>query len=1056
MKRPFVFLYLIITLSLPLFADTVTLKVQYISPSTSENRNFMESMVVRAAAGASRRYSEYMEVYPRQEYRRDGDYNINITAVLEGETPVINLQMGDLTQALMGPFDETSYLFLSEVVFKLWSLKNPDAISQDMDSPLFMEEVPASFILQSAIPDFEGYDTVSAAAVKENGNLVLALGSLCYEVDNNFDIVAPIGQDQFKANGSTFLMGTSVTPGGSVFLKPANGREIFKVIEGAPRTMKIRAGIDVSGPMAALPSGTAILFDTAGKKFIRLEGTRRSELPINLNPYAYIYSMAPGPEGNLWLFDNMEQRFKIYSEEGTYINSIIPIGLGTDTLFPMSMIISRDGSIIAYNNTGSLYRFNRKGVLLWKMSSYMNREEENFPMTPMNLALDEKEGYIYLADYAAKRILKFYDPELDSGEKNRDVQTVLTLNRDLNRDPYSEIPVRAKADYYLKRQSWVLASLWLEELVNLNPFDQQAADQLDGIEISALMKQAADLEEETLDIAKRIGPESARDLFSRTISLYEKILSMDGSNNEASSRMNRFREAYNREAAGIGSGERPLTIAALSIDGIFPSLIHYYKNNPIGTVRIRNDLSTPVENIRASLDLGRFIDFPIESDKTDLLPPGEETVLNLKILLNDQAFNLSEDLPLPVQVKILWEQDGLERSAVKTAAAQMYRRTALTWDDTAKLAAFIMPNETIVSAFSHRVLGTETQNEGLPEKMVRAARICDALGTYGINYVEDPDSPLSQVFGKEQRVDTVRYPRTTLHIRSGDCDDSTALLASLLESSGIATAIMTSPGHVFLAVDTEEPSANRWMFERENKNIIIHSGTIWIPIETTVLQRGFNGAWESASNIIARSSRDDIEFLPVAEQRENYPPLPLGESHLLVVEPSESAVNSINGESLALMKNFLYQSNVQDLEQAIRNSSGRRKRQNNNRLAILQARFGEYRKAERIFQELIDEDASYLSPYMNLGNLYYIQGKYADSLAIYNKALNLNSGSVMLNLALAKTYYRLGDRANTAKFFRLVEGESKEISEKYAYLSNSNGVVRAGIDDEPPVGWAGE
>lgn len=1056
MKKSLLFLFLISLLPISAIADSVTLDAQIISPSTSENQDFINSIISRAAADASRRYSQYMKVFPRNEYRQNPDYNIKITAVLEGETPVINLQLDDLTQAIMGPFDQKSYIYLSEVVFKLWSLKNPDAISINQQQPLFLEEVPAALIIESAIPDFEGYETISAAAFKNNGNLVMALGSLCYEVDRNFDIVEPLGQDQFKANGATFLMGVSVTPEGTVFLKPASGREVFKIIDGSSRTMKIRVGIDVSGPMAVLPSGSAILFDTAGKKFIRLKGTRRSELPVKLNPYAYIYSMASGPEGNLWLFDNMEQRFKVYSEDGTYINSIIPVGLGSDTLFPMSMTVTGDGSIIAYNNTGSLYRFNSAGILLWKMTKYINREEENFPMTPMNLALDEKDGYIYMSDYAGKRVLKFYDPGLDSGEKNKKVQEILTLNRTLNSDPYGDNPVRAKADYYLEQESWVLARLWLEELINLNPLDQIAEEQLDSIQIRAMMKQAADLERQTMEKAQKIGPESARTLFNRTIGLYEKILSIDRNNSDAAGRMTRFREAYNREAAGTGSGETPLTIAALSIEEIFPSLIHYYKNNPVGTVLIRNDLAVPVSEIRASLDLGRFIDFPLESEKVELLNPGGEARLDLNVLLNDKALNLREDLPIPVQVKVLWKQNGQERSMVKTAAAQMYRRTALTWDNTAKLASFIMPNETVVSSFSHRVLGGETQCTGLPEKMVRTARICDALGTYGINYVEDPDSPLSQVLGKEQQVDTIRYPRTTLHIRSGDCDDSTALLASLLESSGIATAIMTSPGHVFLAFDTEEPASNRWMFKEETREIILHRGTIWIPIETTVLQKGFGHAWETASAIIIRSSKNEIEFLPVSEQRKDFPPLPLGESHLPVVEPVEQKVDELNDETLTLLKDFLYTENSDKLENALKTNSGRQERRDSNRLAILQARFGEYGKAESVFKRLIDDDRTYLSPYLNLGNLYYVQGKYEESRQVLTEAQEINSSSIMLNLALAKVFYRLGDRNASDRYYKLVEGESEELADKYAYLSNSGNTARAGIDDEPPLSWAGE
>ena len=178
----------------------------------------------------------------------------------------------------------------------------------------------------------------------------------------------------------------------------------------------------------------------------------------------------------------------------------------------------------------------------------------------------------------------------------------------------------------------------------------------------------------------------------------------------------------------------------------------------------------------------------------------------------------------------------------------LYRNTALSWDHSGKLASFITPNESIISAFSHRVLSVlDDSFEGLPPKMVRAAKLCDAVGTYGIEYIEDPDSPFSQILGKSQIIDTVRFPRTTLHIRSGDCDDSTALLGSLLESAGISTAIMTSPGHVFLAFDTGEPAENEWLFMAEGYKVLTGNGSIWIPIETTTLSSGFLKSWKNAS-----------------------------------------------------------------------------------------------------------------------------------------------------------------------------------------------------------------
>jgi len=1057
MKRLIITLLLFSSLSLIFAIDSISLETQMITPDNRENRQLVTDLLIRSAARASRIYSDFIFVDQKKILSRSADYKLELMAVLESENPVLVATFTEkatgqsLTQSLMGEVSEDSHLYLSEVIFKMWTDLNPGKISANVPKPEFIEEVPSRFIIEAAAPGFTGYNTASAVAVKNNGNIVLAMGALCYELTDDFDIVSQIGSDLFNQTSALFVFGAAVTPGGTVYLKPTNGREIFRVIDGAERSIRIRAGIDVNGPMAVLNNGITILYHTTSRKFVRIEGNKRSNIDLNLGPYTYVYAMAAGPEGNLWIHDSIEQRFKVYSDDGTFINSVIPVGLQGETLTPMAMTIYDNGNILLYSNS-ALYKFSKEGILLWKIDGYHFRDEESFPLTPLNLAVDSDRGFIYMADYAANRVMKFYDPDNKQGMDSKTEET-LTINRKINSDPDSTDYIWEKINFYLEQESWVLAKMWLEEIININPFDSKADSLLVQMEMNSLLSQVDKLKTETFDIMEKLGPESARSNYTKAVVLYEKILSLNPGNQQVISDLNRFKEAYNQEAATPGTQQKPLTIAAIEIDNIFPSLIHYYMNTPVGKVVIRNDLDKTVHNVKAELNLRQFIDFPKESETVSSLAPGEEQIIYLNILLNEKAFNIQEDLPVLAQVNIIYEVEGSLQNVSQTTGATLYRRTALSWDNTAKLAAFIMPNEGIVSAFSHRVLDVNLEEGGLPSKLVKATRICDALGTYGITYVEDPSSPFSQILGKEQHVDTVRYPRTTLHIQSGDCDDTTALLASLLESSGISTAIMTSPGHVFLAFDTEEPTANKWMFETNDLRIIEHEGTIWIPVESTVLSEGFFDAWKNASSIISQNNDRDIDFVPVKNQRETYPPLPLSESNLIVVEPGGDQIDPLYKKSMDSLIDSLYDSSITSLESQIRQSNSRRQRQLNNKLGILHARFEEFNKAERIFKTLIDKDGNYISPYMNLGNLYYIRKDYDKALEIFEEAREIKPDSVMVNLALAKTYHKLNDSRNTVLFFDIVRSQSDSLSDKYAYLVNGNGAVRAGIDDEPPISW---
>lgn len=61
------------------------------------------------------------------------------------------------------------------------------------------------------------------------------------------------------------------------------------------------------------------------------------------------------------------------------------------------------------------------------------------------------------------------------------------------------------------------------------------------------------------------------------------------------------------------------------------------------------------------------------------------------------------------------------------------------------------------------------------------------------DYVNDPNA-----------FEFIKDPVTSLQTRAGDCDDSSVLLANLLEAVGIETRFAFIPGHVFLQADLPE------------------------------------------------------------------------------------------------------------------------------------------------------------------------------------------------------------------------------------------------------------
>ena len=68
----------------------------------------------------------------------------------------------------------------------------------------------------------------------------------------------------------------------------------------------------------------------------------------------------------------------------------------------------------------------------------------------------------------------------------------------------------------------------------------------------------------------------------------------------------------------------------------------------------------------------------------------------------------------------------------------------------------------------------------------------DALGTHGLVYNIDLETPFLDIADDKSAFDTVKYPGDMLRDKIGDCDDLTALYGSLLANLGIETMFQMS------------------------------------------------------------------------------------------------------------------------------------------------------------------------------------------------------------------------------------------------------------------------
>ncbi|RKX87612.1 MAG: hypothetical protein DRP58_02425, partial [Spirochaetes bacterium] len=846
--------------------------------------------------------------------------------------------------------------------------------------------------------------------------------------------------------------------------KPSMGRDIYRFTAGSDSGEKWRTGMDLYGPFLTLPDGSIVVIDIQKKKALKIFNRKKTELSLFTSPYSYISAVATGPEGNIWVYDISEQRIRIHTPGGDILDTIIPVIDTSAGLSPSALSVYKDGRFVVYYSTGEMHSFTREGIPIWGISEINTIDGvESLPQSA-KIALDNKNGLIYISDMMGQRILKLQDKSYISDHQIKDSNSELLV--DLNNKYFQTEKIdfiASKAKFYEKVDALELANQTWERILDIDPDYDLAYDRLDEIEVKIMSLNAETLKNKTIIKLDDLGPESARNDYRRTIQLYEKILAIDPSNSEI--KANRM---YLEEIFGLGrqQGAQPLPfeIESLTVANLFPSLMQYYQHSSVGSIKLQNTGSEDIKNLKVSLFIKQFMDYPVFSEKITTISPSETVDLDLNLLFNQEVLKLEEDLKVQVKLDISGTYMNKAFNTEKTTIVTLYRRSAMQWDDSGKLSSFITPNESVVEQFSHRVVSNSKieYDFNFTEKFNRAIRISNALGAYGISYIEDPSSPITKILGDANAVDTVRFARKTLFIRSGDCDDTTALLASLLESAGINTAIMTSPGHVFMAFDSEEAISNRWMYESNKVTAIPYNGTLWIPVETTILTDGFFKAWEIASKEVKMyESKGKIEFIPLYDQRETYPPLPLGTSIYQVLEPDNDIIDLFDIRSTENIRADLYSNLVTNFQKDSAQASTRRKSAIQNRLGILHVRFENYREAEKVFKGINKEQPEYISAYVNLANLYRIQGKNNYAINLLESALEESPNSAAVNLVLSQCYFDELEFLKAGNLFAKIESLNPELASKFSYLSSPGGgrdtIVRAaGAGETPPVFWDSE
>lgn len=901
----------------------------------------------------------------------------------------------------------------------------------------YFQDFETGFIATGDLPAGSVVQPYSLA--DRNGNLLFSSASFVLEVDRYFREQAKVGLGTELPG--LWAMHLASTPAGTIVAASATQPGVVRMVPDMPTPYRLRTP-DTVMRLAVTDDGTIFALDMH-QNLTRFgsDGVRRVDL--GLPEGSYLYYMSAGPDSTLLVWDPVQRSILVYDSGGARVDMIFP-HISSDLAIGMKGLRSyADGDVLAIF-ADRIVRIAKTGGVVWELAAGDVPEIGGLPAFT-EFHLDRDDGTISMLSIQQRRIVQLLDTGMIASSRGlTDTEAaILASNERLRTDPYDQRAIADRARIYEEIDAWEAAAYVWDIAYGINPNDRRVVEARTAVTLRRLEENAERLYRQTLELLEQYGVASAGYAYQQAQTQFEELISRSPDNDQARMRLQELRDRY--EAAR--SPERtapPVRVERFAIDDLFPSLFNLYQNEQVGTVTIRNTGTTPVSRVSLTAEM-RFLDFPTPGGSVDLLEPDASVALPVRLPISPATLQLQESAPVPVRLTVNYEAGGRTHQVTEVAVITVHRATALTWDDSAKLAAFVTPHDEIVTSFVAPFVRIELdERPSLSERLFRAARISDAVGAGGIEYVEDPYSGITTVLGNPTIIDTVRFPRTTLRVGYGDCDDTTALLSSLYEAVGIATAVMTSPGHVFLAFDTGEPEANRWLFETDTTAAIGYGGTVWLPYETTTLAQGFLASWREGSRLYRRYAQaGGIEFIPIAGTRDRYPALPLDPPSFTITPPPQQLVAPLYEKSLADLRATLYTGNIARLEAEMRDQSARRRVRTLNQIGILHGRFNEREAARHAFERAARLDPQAVASYLNLANLALLAQQFDEALAWVDEAARRRPPGILATLIRAQAEYMRGNAAEAAVQMTLLHDQAPDLAAQYPHLSGGNGANRA-------------
>ncbi len=473
---------------------------------------------------------------------------------------------------------------------------------------------------------------------------------------------------------------------------------------------------------------------------------------------------------------------------------------------------------------------------------------------------------------------------------------------------------------------------------------------------------------------------------------------------------------------GLAQAELELDADALqleveNLEAILPSRLGAYADAGLLGVRLRNTGSAPLRKVRLSLALPGLSKVASEREIGELAP-AQVVELRMPAVLDTETvlqFRNTRPAQVVLEGTAITDDDGRIRQR-RVVTTVVYGINAVDWRATANAAAFVTPSAKVIEELAAQLMSAPV--EGVPREIERPLRAVDGLAQLGLRYAPDTEQPY-----RSSSIDHIQLPGETLTKGQGDCDDLTVLMAAVLEAMGCSTALLATPSHLLLAVDTGVSAKARGRVPYVGPGWIEYAGSLWVPLEATLVAKGFWASWNGGADEVARSG-SKTEKLATRDAWNDFPPLPAKQLEAGGQKMNEVALRSRLAASSTQVQRWLTEITTREEQelQARAGAGGEGALDAKVALALLYARVGRHQEARKILEAVRAALGSHRPEAAGkvlelLGCLHLAEGASDKALAFFVEAekRGVLSAGGYINLGLA--YLARGARGDAKRAF---------------------------------------